>query len=129
MLDVLMSQILARMSVISEQRGRTYDGISVNGGERSYVPSPLIEKPMVDWWRESYQRATTPHRQRELVSDALQALKLARRAPLPVGMEPEYGSPQWKRFVADSTEEAVSLARRFHVSKRYINQVRAAYRR
>lgn len=58
---------------------------------------------------------------------ARETLTAWERTPLPSGQEPEYGSPQWKRWVAESGEDSGELARRFNVSRRYINRVRKDY--
>jgi hypothetical protein len=64
----------------------------------------------------------------ELLTEALATLEAWQRAPIPKGQEPEYGSPQWKRYIAESTEDAGALATRFHCTRRYINLIRQAYR-
>lgn len=127
-LDVLMNQVLAEFSIISEQRAHSYDGIIVNGGEHDHTPS-LSAEPLADEYRRRFSNAKSQFTRRKVVLEAIQALQQARRAPLPVGMEPAYGSPQWKRYIGESTEDAGQLATRFHCTRRYINQIRAQYRR
>ena len=127
LLDQMMTVILARMSVISEQRAQSFEGIRVNGGDKARVPH-LDEMPLIDYYRDCYQRALGYHSRRGVVIDAYAALKNARRAPIPSGQEPEYGSPQWKRYIAESREDAGVLAARFSVTRRYINMVRCDYR-
>lgn len=51
------------------------------------------------------------------------------RTPIPAGQEPEYGSAQWKRYIAESQEDSGSLATRFNVTRRYINKIRQQYRK
>lgn len=91
-------------------------------------------------WRACYQRKTPDYFRRELekcdADERLIALRdecrgvvqAWRRAPLPSGQEPEYGSPQWKRWVGESREDAGDLARRFGLTRRRINQIRHEYR-
>lgn len=64
---------------------------------------------------------------RRLLKEAEDALDAWQRTPIPMGQEPEYGSPQWKFYVAQSSEDAGRLAARFNVSRRYINKVRRQY--
>lgn len=126
LVDRQMTEVLGQMSVISEVAGRAYDDITVHGGEKDRMPH-LAEKPLVDYWRDRYNGASG-HITRQLVlSEAREALELARRAPIPAGQEPEYGSPQWKRFIAESSVDAGELARRFNVTRRYINMIRQQY--
>lgn len=63
-----------------------------------------------------------------LLVEARGCLDAWRRTLIPEGQEPEFGSPQWKRWVAESLEDGGSLARRFNVSRQYIWEVRRAYR-
>ena len=71
----------------------------------------------------------------ELLSEALATLDAWQRTPIPKGKEPEYGSPQWKRYIAESDEDAGVLASRYwnpttqkNVTRRYINMIRKQYR-
>jgi hypothetical protein len=123
-----MAQVLAEMSVISEQHAHVYDSARIHGGEHDRSPKPLSDRPLVDFYRESFNRAQSQAARARVLQEAREALELARRTPLPAGQEPEYGSPQWKRWIADSDEDVGKLATRWHVTRRYINMVRASYR-
>lgn len=70
----------------------------------------------------------SPLRLRALLDEAQETLKRWTTLHIPEGQEPEYGSPQWKRYVAESSESGGSLARRFNCSREYIRQVRLDYR-
>lgn len=63
-----------------------------------------------------------------LVVEARAAVEAWTRLPLVEGQEPEFGSPQWKRWVAESRLDGGELARKFNVTRQYIAQVRKAYR-
>lgn len=128
-IDAAMAEVIAQMSVISEVSGRSYDGVSVHGGEKDRAPARPVEKPMVDYWRDRYNRAGGPRTRRLVLTEAKEALELARRMPIPKGQEPEYGSPQWKRYIAESVEDTGALATRFNCTRRYINMIRRAYRK
>jgi hypothetical protein len=64
---------------------------------------------------------------RHVLRDATAALAAWKRQPAPTG-ELEYGSPQWKRWVAESPLSDEEVASRYNVSRRYISKVRAQYR-
>ncbi len=76
-------------------------------------------------------RVRNAHSERTLLTilvEAKQSLESARRAPKPTKqLEPEYGSSQWKRYVAESTESYGTLADRFNCERSYIQQVRKQY--
>jgi hypothetical protein len=134
-IEAQMAQVLAEMSVISEQHAHVYDSARIHGGEHDRSPKPLSDRPLVDFYRESFNRAQSHAARARVLQEAREALELARKTPLPVGQEPEVGSPQWKRYIAESDEDAGVLARRFwsprtekHVTRRYINMVRQQYR-
>jgi hypothetical protein len=63
-----------------------------------------------------------------LAEQAEESWTAVARTPIPAGDEPAYGSPQWKRYVAESVETDAALAWKFHVTKQYISQIRKAYR-
>jgi hypothetical protein len=104
-------------------------------GEQAWV----AYRQELDAWKDSYWRRTPDYFRREfakcftvarlceLRDEARDTLKAWRRQPLPLGQEPEYGSPQWKRSVAESREDSGRLADRFNVTRRRINQIRQEY--
>lgn len=87
-----------------------------------------------EYFRQELDRCSTVERLEELVVEAREALDAWRRAPIPPGQEPEYGSPQWKRFIAESSEDAGTLASRYwnpttgrQITRQYIHKVRRDY--
>jgi hypothetical protein len=88
-------------------------------------------------WQGSHHRRTVSYYQGQLrrrgasqalLDDIRRTVGAWRRMSIPVGQPPEYGTPQWKRYIAESREDAGELARMFHVTRRYINQIRQNYR-
>ena len=90
-------------------------------------------------WLGCYQRKTpawfaaqlgddpSERRITELLADARSVLEAWQRTPIPAGQEPEISSPQWKRFVAESSLDNGTLARRFGVTRQYIHHIRRSY--
>lgn len=127
LLDVLMGEVLAKMSVISEQQAHSYDIASVHGGERDNLPAPLIDKPLIAFYRDHYNRAESRAVRRRVLLEAVEALKIARRMPL--GAEPQSTSdPRWKRWVAETDTPVADIVRRFSVTRQYVHRIRRAYR-
>jgi len=60
-----------------------------------------------------------------VLADAEAALNAWRYQPMP--REPEYGSPQWKRWVAESPLSHGEIARKFNCKRAYVQQVRKVY--
>jgi hypothetical protein len=100
------------------------------------------EHPSAPEWAafaESYHRRTVSYFRRQIAGcrtvarlveireEIDSAIGCWRRMPLPAGQEPEYGSPQWKRWVAESDLSHGEIARRFMVSRSYIQKVRREY--
>lgn len=128
LLDALMCEVLAKMSVISEQKAHDYEKSRVMGGDHNGAPAPLIDKPLADYYRDRFANAYSWASRRAVVLDAVKALEVARRMPLVDGQEPDMAHPQWKRFIAESPLDGGTLARRFGVSRQYIFEVRKAWR-
>lgn len=80
----------------------------------------------VEHYRRRVERAASATALESVLRDVRRAIERMRRQPAP--LEPVLGDPQWKRWVAESSEPASEIARRFHVSKRYVNKVRAQWR-
>jgi hypothetical protein len=81
-----------------------------------------------EYFRRRLARCHTPRAVVELLAEAEATLEAWRRTPIPAGQEPEYGSPQWKRYIAESGEDTGVLATRFNCTRRYINKIRQQYR-
>lgn len=134
---------------MSRDTSESIGGRRPTGGDREPKPfrpkSGAPEKEWDDWeeeladWEACYQRRTPDYFRREaerrgvgaleaLVVEARETLEAWRRTPIPAGQEPAYGSAQWKRYIADSKEDAGVLATRFSCTRRYINMVRRQYR-
>jgi len=91
-------------------------------------------------WRACYQRRTaeyfarqlerceSEYRLKMLVAEARETLEAWRRQPIPPGQPPEYGSPQWKRWIGESNKDAGELARLFGLTRQRIYQIRKGYR-
>ena len=75
-------------------------------------------------FRQQLARGRDPER---ILAEAKESLAAWLRMPAP-NNEPDYGSPQWKRWVAESPLTAKEIADKYGVKKRYINRVRADYR-
>ena len=73
------------------------------------------------------RRAREGARVEDLLAEAKAALRAYERTPLPKRSEPEYGSPQWKRWVAESDLPNIDIARKFNVSRQYVHEVRQNY--
>lgn len=78
-------------------------------------------------FRRRLARARTNEHVETILADARTALAAWRRQPAPTG-EPEYGTPQWKRWVAESELSSSEIARKYCVSGQYIRRIRALYR-
>lgn len=63
----------------------------------------------------------------QLAQDAHDAVDAWKRTLIPEGQPPEYGTPQWKRWVAHSPLGTGELARRFSVSRQYILRIKRDY--
>lgn len=89
---------------------------------------PEFSQKSADHFRRRIARAYGEDALVEILSDAEKALVAWRRQPAPTkANEPAYGTPQWKRYVAESSESHGEIARRFNVTRAYIQQVRRLY--
>lgn len=61
-----------------------------------------------------------------ILADAKKALAAHRRQPPPPD-RPEYGSPQFKRWVSESELSAAKIGSLYNVSRQRIERIRAAY--
>lgn len=127
-LDAEMIQLLAEMSVISEQRAHAYDAVQVHGGEKSHGLGPLSDKPMVDYWRDRYNGTTRITVRQTIVAEAREALDNARRMPTSRERPASMADPQWKRWVAESTATLATIAGWYSCSPQYVHEVRVKYR-
>jgi hypothetical protein len=143
--------IIARIGLISHAPVSAYEvreasdtsedigGRRPSGSDRDRPPRGAEQE---EWeaWRESYVRKTPDyfrhrlahcHTERAitaLLAEAEGVLEAWRRTPIPPGNEPRRCDAQWKRFIAESSEDAGDLARRFEVTRRYVNMIRQQYR-
>lgn len=140
---------LAALELVSHAPTRNYEGEGAlstaediggrcpTGGDQELLGNATSDERAA--FRESHYRRTVLYFRREigrartvddlvgLRSEVEAAVEAWRRAPLPGGQEPEYGSPQWKRWIAESNEDAGRLADRFNLTRRRINQIRQEY--
>jgi hypothetical protein len=136
-----LCDLLAQLEVVS-QVSASQLGASRNGSEEDIGGKrPPGGEEYWRWWhaddadypqkslryfRKRIERVRDPATFQDIIVEARAALEACRRAPAP-SEEPEYGTPQWKRWVAESEEPPAKLAYRFNVSRQYIEKVRANY--
>jgi hypothetical protein len=97
-------------------------GVDYQGDRELDYPQKSIEH-----FRRRLRRIRATWQLELLLEDARSSLAAARRQPAPTG-EPEYGTPQWKRWVAESPLPSVEIARKYNVSRQYICRLRLLYR-
>lgn len=134
-----LRQVLAELELVSHvsaarpgSSGRdTSDDIGGNrppgGIDRGDDREPEHPQKSVEHFRRCLRRARTDGQLEAVLIDARDALAAWRRQPAPSG-EPEYGSPQWKRWVAESELAPVEIARKYNVSRQYVHAIQRAYR-
>ncbi len=126
-LECRMRQVLAEMSVISEQPAHPYDGVQVSGGDKTGVLR-LVARPMLDEFRDRWNGAMGPTSRRSVVQAAEEALELARRNVTEVqGLEPARGSFAWKCRVADATGDVGDVATWWGVHRTTVLRYRRSY--
>jgi hypothetical protein len=137
-----LHRLVLRLSVMSQipaaPVGHSSHGSDEDiGGKRPGEPTGLrmmedyqvgyaLKSP--EYFQREIGRARTEKRLRELLSEAQAALEAWQRTPIPAGQDPEYGSPQWKRWIAESSLDGGTLARRFNITRQYVHQIRRGYR-
>lgn len=149
--DRELRQAIAELSLISHASTGAYDGkITADTGEDiggKRPPGGDVDRPgrSADMderaaWLVSYQRKTPDFFRRErekcqtdgrliaLRDECRTVIEAWRRQPMPAGQPPEFGSPQWKRWVAESDKDGGELARLFNTTRQYIHQIRKDYR-
>jgi hypothetical protein len=80
-----------------------------------------------DYFRRRLARAHSQKTLQTILTEAEASLEAWRKQP-PPGIEPEFGTSQWKRWIGESTEGYGALAARFNVDKSYIQQLKKQYR-
>lgn len=117
-------QLLAELELVSH--GTTQAWNPSGGGHNAERPAfpPGEPKPPHIALRARLNAALTQTQVDRVCTAAREALRAAKYTPPPTGMEPPYGTVQWKRWIAASSETNAELARRFNVSAQYIGQVR-----
>lgn len=140
-LDHEIAQVLAQLSICSEVAaaslgssaraseddigGRRPPGGEDHKGNRD----PEWALKSAEHFRRRLARAHSERTLTAILADAEAALTAWRRQPASTkDNEPEYGSPQWKRYIAESKESHGTLADRFHVERSYIAKIRRQYR-
>ena len=95
-------------------------------GHRDFSTRPEDQRVLrsASHFRDQLARGRAPSR---VLLEARASLEAWRRMP-PPSSEPEYGSQQWKRWVAESPLSHKELARKFNCSRGYIAQIRRQYR-
>lgn len=81
----------------------------------------------VDHFRRRLAHARTDEQRALILTDAEAALAAWKRQPA-ASTEPAYGSPQWKRWVAESKLSHQQVADKFGISRSYVAKVRKQYR-
>jgi hypothetical protein len=97
-------------------------GIDRRGDREVDYPQKSVEH-----FRRRLRRAHSDWQLELILEDAKKALQAHRRQPAPTS-EPEYGTPQWKRWVAESNLASSEIARKYCVSGQYVRRIRAIYR-
>lgn len=137
-------QVLAELDLVSHVPALDYESKRENKGSVSDDRSPGGKRPRggadrkddrereyslksADHFRRRLARAHSQRTLEVILEEAKAALAAWRRQPAPTG-EPEYGSPQWKRWVAESKLPSSEIARKYGVSGQYIRRIRALYR-
>ncbi len=144
-----LRQVLAELELVSHVSAFNYEssggrdaGESIGGrrppggvdrAEDRVRVEPGDEKPRVlrsvEHFKQRLAGACTNRAVEGILVDARDALAAWRTpAPFRKGMEPKLGDPGWKRYVAESSETASDLARRFGCKRSYIEKVRRLYR-
>lgn len=125
----LVSQVPAALPGNSSRSAEDPGGKRPAGGiDRKDDREPDHPQKSVEHFRRRAGRIHSVPALESLIADAESALGAWRRQPAPTKKdEPEYGTPQWKRYVGESKESLGELARRFGVSRAYIQQIRKAY--
>jgi hypothetical protein len=81
-----------------------------------------------DHFMRRIAKARSEHTLGLILEDAEASLDAWKRQPAPdKSNEPKYGTPQWKRYIAESAEKPNVLAKRFGVTRQYIEKVRREY--
>ena len=80
-----------------------------------------------DHYRRRLDRAHSQKALAATLTEAEASLEAWRKQP-PPGIEPEFGTSQWKRWIGESTEGYGALANRFGCSRSYIQQIKKLYR-
>lgn len=134
-------QVIAELELVSHvsspepRESFSRDASESIGGRRPGLPSFVlaIDDREVDYpqksaehFRRRARRAYSEATLGLLLKEASAALVACRRQPPET--EPRFGSPQWKRFVAESNLSLGDLARKFGCSRSYIKEVRDKYR-
>lgn len=95
------------------------------GIDRKGDREPDYPQKSADHFHRRLNGARTQPQVDAILTDAEQALNAWRNQAVP--KDPEYGSPQWKKYVAASTLTHGELAKRFNVKRSYIQQIRREY--
>lgn len=133
-----LRQVIAELAIVSHMSASKLGGSGRDSGESiggRRPPGGIDRKGDKDhdWAMKSAEhfakRLEKAHSERTLLvilAEARDALEAHRRQP--PAKDPEVSSPQWKRWISESTESHGELARRFGVKRAYIQQVRKQYR-
>src|SRR2546423_46050 len=100
---------------------RPSGGIDRREDRQPYEPEPAQPERLLrsaDHFRRELARGRN---QFDILEHAKASLEAWKRQP-PPGDDPEYGTPQWKRFIAESPESHGALATRYGCKRSYIQQ-------
>lgn len=127
-LELVSHVSAARAGSSSRDEGEDVGGRRPPGGiDRGDDREPMHPQKSVEHFQRRLRRARTNAHLSAILEDAQRALEAWKRQPAPSG-EPEYGTPQWKRWVAESSLSSSEIARKFSVSGQYIRRIRSLYR-
>lgn len=82
----------------------------------------------VDHFRRRLECARTDRQVEVILTDARAALVAWRRQPAPASGDMAFGSPQWKRWVAESSLSHGEVATKWGCTRSYVQQIRKLYR-
>lgn len=120
-LDDEMAQLLAKLSVLSEVAGRSYDSVHVHGGERSGAPSGPSES-LYDTFHRRYSSARSETAKSEVIEAAEQALTQAQLSPR---RHLVANTLEWRVAIATDPRSAGVVAWIFGCTERHVYRLRA----
>lgn len=101
-----MRDLLAKASVVSEQRGARLDGPKLHSLKQSDMAPAGPSSSLADRMAATFAGCRTPDQARHAVASAKRELEAVKRTPQPQRGMCEVGSLAWKREIAGLVERA-----------------------